>query len=338
MYHTNYSPEVKRLKSINVVVTNRCNAGCLFCGYHRAIRERIVQPYNLKLSSITDFILLLRDSYNLQHVCITGGEPLLYPNLEELLNFIKKHDMTVSISTNGTIVKRLKKIANLIDVVVFSLHGARAETHFQLTGLQNFNELLSLPKILRKINPDLGIGYGITLTRINYRELPDIVPLAKHSDVDALSVLPVMFRVGQFGHIIPLSKYDFEKLVPAAEEIEEVSFYINKFIDMSRDLSVYVIQAYEVLLDYVEYFKYFRGLPYKYKTRDRPCSALFSTLTLDFDGYVKPCFDIPIKVPISEIIKEGINHPLFVRLRHEHLSKGCIFKKFCLHCFNSRWV
>lgn len=69
----------------------------------------------------------------------SGGEPLMRPDLFELANHAKYHDLLIALATNGTMIDQplAKRIADTgFDRVSISLDGADAQTHDRFRGLK----------------------------------------------------------------------------------------------------------------------------------------------------------------------------------------------------------
>ena len=86
------------LKKAYVEITNVCNLSCTFCPKtKRTPRTMTAEEFSLVLDRLRD-----RVTYVYLHVM---GEPLLHPQLAELMAAAKKRGMKICITTNGTLLK-----------------------------------------------------------------------------------------------------------------------------------------------------------------------------------------------------------------------------------------
>ena len=85
------------MKKAYVEITNRCNLSCAFCpGTKRESRTMTAEEFVRILDKLRP-----RVSYVYLHVM---GEPLLHPQLGELLSLAAAREMKVCITTNGTLL------------------------------------------------------------------------------------------------------------------------------------------------------------------------------------------------------------------------------------------
>lgn len=110
---------MKKYKKIYLEITNVCNLKCDFCPETQRkpefMGEKIFEKILDQIKPFTDYIYL--------HV---KGEPLLHPNLAELLESSYEKGFKVNITTNGTLIEKvgemlLKKKA--VRQINFSLHS-----------------------------------------------------------------------------------------------------------------------------------------------------------------------------------------------------------------------
>jgi len=81
-----------------------CNLNCSYCSVKKRVRQ-----FRVDLPVIQDYVKKLK-SRGLKAVILTGGgEPTLYPKINELIHWLK-HDMGLSVAliTNGTLTHRVK--------------------------------------------------------------------------------------------------------------------------------------------------------------------------------------------------------------------------------------
>jgi 12,18-didecarboxysiroheme deacetylase len=157
-------------------VTRRCNLKCLHC-YARATAG----PAQDELShqAALDLLRDLKD-FGAPVVLFSGGEPLLRPDLFELVDRAVAHGMRAVISTNGTLISRdlawrLKDLG--LSYVGISLDGAAA-VHDRFRGKSgSFAAAMAGVRHCREMG--LKVGLRFTVSRLNYREVPAIFDLVE---------------------------------------------------------------------------------------------------------------------------------------------------------------
>ncbi|MCZ7544801.1 MAG: radical SAM protein [Anaerolineae bacterium] len=75
-------------------ITDRCNIYCKGC-----YRQQLVGHFPIE--QIKDDILFLKEYRNCDNISIAGGEPLVHPQILEIVSFIREHGMKPLILTNG---------------------------------------------------------------------------------------------------------------------------------------------------------------------------------------------------------------------------------------------
>lgn len=101
-----------------------CDFHCPFC-HNGALVDGLV-PAELDDGELLTFLKKRRGL--LDGVCVTGGEPLLRPNLEQLLCAIKELGFLVKLDTNGNHPGRLKELVErgLVDYVAMDVKNSPA--------------------------------------------------------------------------------------------------------------------------------------------------------------------------------------------------------------------
>lgn len=91
---------------VQFIPTNKCNLNCSFCSCHKEDKS-----LEMPLPMAADIIEELAD-LGMQAVTITGGgEPLLYPDFEELIGCFSDVFVEVGLVTNGMLLHKVSKRA-----------------------------------------------------------------------------------------------------------------------------------------------------------------------------------------------------------------------------------
>lgn len=93
-------------KTACTVFTGGCNLRCPFC--HNASLVRT--PFEIPSMESEVLAYLSRRAGLLDGVCVTGGEPLLQPDLAEFTEKLKSMGYLVKLDTNGTLPDRLRAL------------------------------------------------------------------------------------------------------------------------------------------------------------------------------------------------------------------------------------
>lgn len=130
------------------VFTGGCNFKCPFCQ-----NSDLVKMQNLReINQDEIFSYLSKRKGVIDSVCVSGGEPTIYPDLEQFIAKIKSLGFLVKLDTNGTNYEMLKHLIekNLVDYVAMdiknslSAYGETAGTNF--VDLENIKKSVELLK------------------------------------------------------------------------------------------------------------------------------------------------------------------------------------------------
>ncbi len=118
------------------VFTGGCNFRCPFCHNADLVLGRVEQP-----SMEEEFFSFLQKRKGiLDGVCITGGEPTLQPDLEDVIRRIRSLGYAVKLDTNGFLPQVLKDLVGkgLIDYVAMDIKNAPA-SYAATAGIPNMD-------------------------------------------------------------------------------------------------------------------------------------------------------------------------------------------------------
>jgi heme d1 biosynthesis radical SAM protein NirJ len=177
-------PKPVMLGSGPVVIWNlirRCNLACKHCYATSADID-----FDGELS--TDEVFAVMDdlkAFGVSVLILSGGEPLLRPDIFEISQHAKDMGFYVGLSTNGTLIdaSNIEAIEGVgYDYVGVSLDGMRT-THDRFRRKQGaFDESINGIRLCHEAG--IKIGLRFTLTQDNAAELPELLQLMRDEDID----------------------------------------------------------------------------------------------------------------------------------------------------------
>ena len=256
----------KRLGSVNLLVTRRCNMHCPYCGtVEKGDRaELTIEQWSrvIRMLSRTHFLF-----------AVTGGEPLLYDGVEEIVECASRHGL-VDLQTNGSLLtrERLDRFRGLYRISI---------------SLDDVNDYGSLDPVISerlKMARDIGrrkgffVSVNSVVTRRNVGRIPD---LARRLSSMGIELEVLLYHDGPEGNV-------------ARKDVRELSFSTPGDVSSLRDMSIELIsmkrRGYLVasldsyLKDMVGYVESGAGIR---------CRAGRDYLAVDTDGRLMACMDTP---------------------------------------------
>lgn len=98
----------REVTDIRISVTKRCNFTCIYChdeGQGPTARVGHVDPEELTIEEIERIVRVARE-VGIRSVKYTGGEPLVRPDMEQIIERTVRHIPDVSLTTNGSMLER----------------------------------------------------------------------------------------------------------------------------------------------------------------------------------------------------------------------------------------
>ncbi len=160
-----------------VEVTDECNLTCPGCFRHRLEGHR-------RLSEVKEDILECQKRLNCDRIAISGGEPLLYPDIIEVVSFINRNGMKPMLLTNGELMT--KELAGQLKSaglkqVYFHVDSGQRRPGWEGKTEGELNELRQkFADLLWEVG-GIQCGYNVTVFRSTLKDVPDILEWCRRS-------------------------------------------------------------------------------------------------------------------------------------------------------------
>lgn len=131
-------------KNIAILLTGNCNAKCTMCCDSRGI----VKGETLSKENLEKILYNIKKCTQITSVGVTGGEPMLYPELvEAVLNYDYGRPMDLSIKTNGFWGKDINKARAFIEKNISKINAisfSYDEFHQKYIDINSIKNLIDL--------------------------------------------------------------------------------------------------------------------------------------------------------------------------------------------------
>lgn len=159
----------------NYYVTLRCNQRCTFCNIPHTnngspSREPTLEQVESNLRDLKRLGVFVLD--------VTGGEPLLYRNLPDMLALAKKMRFMTSVTTNGMLYPKFaEQLLGKVDALLFSIDSTDPEEHDRIRAMKSFHLALEALAVARKLRQTFYISHVVT--NDSYDKIPEMIRFAK---------------------------------------------------------------------------------------------------------------------------------------------------------------
>lgn len=183
---TQNSPHTLMHKSnpiyLRASVASSCNLTCVYCPKKSGMENQV--PASLKGRKLNvdeyckNFAHLARNG--VEHVSFTGGEPILNPDLPEIILRSRELFSRVELTTNGyNLLNILDKIAPYLDLIKISLDAIDKEKVYKITkGLPNDLDRAALA-IRESCKAGLNVAINTVVMKSNITEISKLIDFCR---------------------------------------------------------------------------------------------------------------------------------------------------------------
>jgi Fe-coproporphyrin III synthase len=279
-----YGPRLASLPVLLLNVHEHFNCHGMMCDIWQGEdgKELDLVDFKRQLDSI--------EALGVQHIVLSGCEPLQHRNFEGLCRSLKECGVRITLLTTGLLLaKRAEVVAEYLDEVIVSLDGPE-EVHDQVRRVKGAFRLIGDGVVaVRRQAPALPIRGRSTVQKANHHLLRNTVAGAKQLGLSSISFLAADMSSQAFNRelIWPGERQNEISLLP--DEIRALEEEITALIEENADdiQSMYIVESAGKLLRIVRRFKEQLGKMAPVAPR---CNAPWVSAVMEVDGSVRPCF------------------------------------------------
>ena len=317
-------------------ITRSCNLHCVYCHV-----DADQNPMNNELtrSEKLDLVQQVADA-GTNALMIAGGEPLISPDLPDMIHEAHQRGLYTVLITNGTLLSRENALCIKqagLDYIKISIDSVCPEIHDALRGKGCWEKAIA--GIQNAVDSGIDTGISITATQANFREIPEIVRMAKELgckriiifnfvpsgrgcnqielDLDAEKRRKMLHLImaETRGKILGENPLEISTTAPQAPLIADRILREFSFNQLARGA-----------MNLLPYGRIQAGAAFFSKG----CSAGITLLSVDPDGSIRPCDMLPLKIGnIREksLMEIWTKNPILIKLRNRGNIRG-----WCGHC------
>lgn len=155
---------------ITIVLTNKCNLKCGFC----SVSTKCLQTIDFEFAKKILFYCSENGIYN---ICFSGGEPIMHPQINELIIYAASLNLHITLVTNGLLLdmihpESLSKLSN----IGISLHG-NEQIHDGICGKKGSYNII-IENLSKIKNIKVNINYTFSSLNSNYLCLEHVANIA----------------------------------------------------------------------------------------------------------------------------------------------------------------
>jgi MoaA/NifB/PqqE/SkfB family radical SAM enzyme len=164
---------------LQLIPTNACNLNCNFCSCSDSDRKKF-----LTLEQMMDVIDVTSERGTKAITITGGGEPLMHPQLNEMIRYSKIQGMEVGLTTNGILLDTLKKHSNI--------------TWCRVSSADDRKPAYKTIEKAVKLNPEVDWAFAhVVTTEPNYDIIKGLVKFANKHKLSHIKLHPDLFNVGK---------------------------------------------------------------------------------------------------------------------------------------------
>lgn len=150
-------------------VTERCNLSCSFC--HQEFGKKKKHDEDFSIANFKNIIDTAKKEKQIKYIRITGGEPLLHPDVKDFLQYATEVGFCTILNTNATLLtaEKISSLAPFVGVWKISLPSFDEYETNLITGVTDvWSKKINALHLLKENNCEIDLLVVLTRNNISH--------------------------------------------------------------------------------------------------------------------------------------------------------------------------
>ena len=178
------------LNKLRVAITNACNLSCFYC--HNEGQDLNCKKTFLSLKYVQNMVdWIIKNNVKVDYINITGGEPMVHPQIFEIIDELNKLNCKIRLNTNATLLSE-EIVDKLKNHGVYSLKIGIDSLFAKQTKPNVYKAEINISNVLNILNyasKKMGVVLNTVVTKFNYKDIDKIIEFARKTKINRLKII-----------------------------------------------------------------------------------------------------------------------------------------------------
>ena len=249
-------PAFTAFKNVIIEIAGTCNAKCPYCavnssrftGDNRV--KKYINPEDFKNAIDTLLNKNIIDKTSVIHL-YNWGEPLMHPNINDILDILHKKKVFFALSSNASIMPGIKKeYFAYLDKIKISMSGFTQESYSKIHGFKLDKILKNIDRLIDMVGDKNKIEIFFYAYQFNLKELE---PAKEYFSRKGIQLTQRIAFFNDYARFLSYAKgtMDIDELKKVSKEL--LLYYVDDFIKLNKNYKCSFIENQIVIDENLNY-------------------------------------------------------------------------------------
>ena len=202
-------------------ITARCNQNCKYCHRFLGVSELSYEDNKKILEGLIQ--------KGIKNITWTGGEALLFDNIDALIEEAYNNGIKNKLITNGKALneERMKNILPYLDSITLSIDTINNNTNEKLgRGKEHFSNIDKILKYIKANNSKIKIRINTVINKMNIEEITDLVRYLNNFPIYSwrlFKFMPLRERAVETQHLFEITDDVYNNVIDSIKNSSNIS-------------------------------------------------------------------------------------------------------------------